>query len=131
MLGVTPASLAVKVIAPVVSLLISNVSTRLVFFNSVTIDAASVPTAFCPVNVTDVVVALPFLSNVVTEYVDYVPSIAFTAAVLNVEFVAGSSVRLPAALLLTDTCTLLPDCEPSSNFIVLNSVVSEILVNSL
>ena len=54
-------------------------------------------------NVTDVVVALPFLSNVVTEYVDSLPSIGFTAAVLNVDVVAAASERLPAALLLTDT----------------------------
>ena len=54
--------------------------------------------------VTDVVVALPFLSNVVTEYVDSLAAAtAVTAAVVNVDFVAGSSVRLPAALLLTDT----------------------------
>ena len=86
MLGVTPASLAVKVIAPVVvSLVISNVSARLVFFNSVTIDAASFALSFCPVTVTDVVVALPFLSNVVTEYVDSLAAAtAVTAALVNV-----------------------------------------------
>ena len=45
--------------------------------------------------------------------------------------VASCVVRLPSALLLTDTLTSLPEREPSSNFIVLNSVVSEILVSSL
>ena len=53
------------------------------------------------------------------------------ADVLTCAVAALLVVAPVAALLLTDTCTLLPDCEPSSNFIVLNSVVSEILVSSL
>ena len=59
------------------------------------------------------------------------PSILVIAAVVAEAFVAGSVVRLASALLLTEALTALPEREPSSNFIVLNSVVSEILVNSL
>ena len=84
--------------------------------------------------VTVAVVELLFLSNTVTEYVVLLPSVrpvTGSADVLIWATAAFFVVAPVAALLLTDTSTLFPDCEPSSNFIVLNSVVSEILVSSL
>ena len=58
---------------------------------------------------------------------------ALTAPVLYSPAVASTCVTAPlaSATVLTLDVTLFPDWEPSSNFIVLNSVVSEILVNSL
>ena len=121
----------VIVLSPV-AYVMSNLSAKSVSFNALIIAFASASSSAPAVNLTVVVEALPSLSITVTAYVDSVPSAVFvSAADTDLPVVAGSVVSIASALLLTEACTLLPDCEPSSNFIVLNSVVSEILVSSL
>ena len=68
-------------------------------------------------------------STFITSSLNAAPE-ASAAVVVNFADVVFDTTE-PVVELLVDEAPSGPDCEPSSNFIVLNSVVSEILVSSL